>query len=663
MPSCKAPRIHAEMRRFGPFPTSKVHLDFHNSRHVPRLAEEFDADDFAATLAEAAVDAVVVFAKDMHGYCYYPSPTGPVHPALKFDLLGRQVAACRERGIVVYGYYCTLWDHFLAETRPEWLMVRRDGTAYLPGPGEPPGWTGLCCAHEDLIRLFETQTREILSAYDLDGIWYDMPIPRDGECFCPLCLDQIRSAGLDPCDVGVQRRWQHENHRRFLERLAGTAEQARPGCQVDFNNQGAFGLRDRLSTMRSVDVEALPTAQWGYDYFPAVVRYVRCAGAPAYGMTGRFHGSWADFGGLKEPHQLATEVLAILAQGARVDVGDQMPPSGRLDPAVYRTIGHAFREVRALAPYAEGAVPVAECALLTEGLPLDTVATPTVSGWVKLLQQLHIASDVVESGWDFSPYPLAVVTDGCRYEASLAARLDRHLDEGGRVLVAAKGWGEWLERHGFGVESAVPFAPAYFLPPNSSEALPRYEYAVYGASWSVATAPETLATLGVPLYQRSAERYTSHEQTPFDHDTGLVLAGLADGAGFLGFDAGELTLRTGYWAYRALVDRLLDRLLPNRMVRCDAGPSLQIEVAHQAATLDSPERFLIHLIHWEIVRPGPSHAPYLAKPPQIGPIHLDLKLDYRTAHAVRLGRPLAAESPGHIELPTMQGHEIVVLTR
>ena len=82
-------------------PWRKVHLDYHNSHHVPRLGWAFDPDDFGERLLGAGVNAIVVFAKDMHGYCYYPSALGPVHPGLSFDLLGAQVAACRARGIAV----------------------------------------------------------------------------------------------------------------------------------------------------------------------------------------------------------------------------------------------------------------------------------------------------------------------------------------------------------------------------------------------------------------------------------------------------------------------------------------------------------------------------------------------------------------------------------
>jgi len=141
-------------------PWRKIHLDFHNSQHVASIGARFDAEEFGAALEKAAVDSIVVFAKDMHGYFYYPSQYGPVHPALKFDLLAGQVEACRKRKIAVYAYYCTTWDNYLAEKHPEWLVFKRDRTTYLPKFGQTPGWTALCIAHQPFVELMLRHAEE-----------------------------------------------------------------------------------------------------------------------------------------------------------------------------------------------------------------------------------------------------------------------------------------------------------------------------------------------------------------------------------------------------------------------------------------------------------------------------------------------------------------------
>jgi len=166
-------RFHRQKK----FPWRKVHLDFHNSKYIPVIGDKFNADEWGDRLQEGHVDGIVVFAKDMHGYFYYPSKYGPVHPGLSFDLLGEQVEACRKRNIAVYAYYCTAWDHYLADNHPEWNMLKPDGSDYRPDEGQTPGWTALCLGNKDFVDLISDHVSEFVSKYNLDGAWLDMAEP------------------------------------------------------------------------------------------------------------------------------------------------------------------------------------------------------------------------------------------------------------------------------------------------------------------------------------------------------------------------------------------------------------------------------------------------------------------------------------------------------
>ncbi len=62
----------------------QVHLDFHTSEYIPMVAQEFDAEKFAATLKKANIDSITCFARCHHGWVYYPSKKTPelIHPNL-----------------------------------------------------------------------------------------------------------------------------------------------------------------------------------------------------------------------------------------------------------------------------------------------------------------------------------------------------------------------------------------------------------------------------------------------------------------------------------------------------------------------------------------------------------------------------------------------------
>ncbi len=660
-------------------PWRKVHLDFHNSQHIPHIGERFNAVEFGDQLAAASVDAIVVFAKDMHGYFYYPSAYGPVHPGLRFDLLGAQVQACRARNIAVYAYYCTAWDNHLAEHHPEWLLVKRDRTNYLPKFNEAPSWTALCLAHEDFVQLMIDHAVEFVSRYEIDGAWFDMPVMRDGECYCPACLEQMRAQGLDPFDVAHQRRHKHDLHKRFIARMTAAVQLARPGCQVDYNNQGLFGLDERVPFMDNIDIEALPTASWGYYYFPLITRYARITGRTTYGMTGRFHQSWADFGGLKLPAQLHVELAGIVANGARCDIGDQPPPHARLDPAVYQVIGEAYGRIKALEPWLEGATPVTEAALLVGGLPLDPPSTEANYGLAKLLVESRVQFDVLEPHMAWERYRLVVLSEQLAVDATLAERLQAYMAAGGSVIAVddsgriAGSEASWLEPWGLTYHGASPFKPAYLVADGATTGttLSAYEFALYeGASrWRTVAPAQSIATLGEPLFQRSGAHYTSHAQSPFDHATEYSAASLADRLAHIAFPIGLSYFHTGYWVYRHLFQHVLKTLLRDPLLESNAPLSTEVTMTHQPATTDHAERCMVHVVNWSPLRQSPRHPTFYEDPIALTDVKVVVRppMQVTKARAVVAGidLPITLRDNGDIEitLSRVPVHEMVCLSR
>lgn len=648
-------------------PWRKIHLDYHNSAYMPSVGEAFDADEFGDRLVEGHVNAIVVFAKDMHGYFYYPSSYGPVHPGLKHDLLGEQVAACRKRNIKVYAYYCVTWDNYLAEHHPEWLVFKRDRSTYLPAFDQPPAWTALCLSHNDFVETVMAHAHEILTRYDLDGIWYDMPLPIGGECFCSTCLTTLRDAGLDPFDINVQRKHKQELLVNFMQRAYNQAHELRPGCQVDQNNQTRLGLGERAVFMDNIDIEALPTAMWGYLYFPTDVRYARTFGVGVCGMTGRFHRSWADFGGLKHPIQLRTELARIVAQGAQITIGDQMPPSGRLDPAVYSTIGQAYAEIARLEPYLTGAAPVVEAAIVVRGPLLDDIGRPggsaaegvnrlgeSVQGMVKLLVELNIQFDIIEFDADLERYRLLVLPDTLSVDEALAERLRTYLAGGGALIASHEalrlsgtttGWfgGLTLTYEGKG-----PFVPSYLTcAAPLLDVLPNYEYALYDGSarWRVGpgSGDAVWARLGEPLFQRAGNHYTSHAQTPFDHVTDYAAIVQQGNFAATAFPIGASYYTHGYWVYREIFRHLLRSVLPVQLVETNAPLSTEISVTHQQANAEHPERWLVHIINFSPNPRTPEHVEYYEDPIPLHDVRIDLALEVPIAQAYTV--------PGQVTVP------------
>jgi hypothetical protein len=690
----RAPWIDHRLQSTPRKPWRKIHLDYHNTPFVGAVGHGFDPEEFIGRLRLGHADSIVVFAKDMHGYFYFPSKRGPVHPGLERDLLGEQVAACRKAGIAVYAYYCVTWDNVMALEHPEWLVFRRDRTTYLPRFDEVPGWTGLCLTNQDYVEVMLGDSREILSDYELDGMWYDMPKPIDGECFCRNCLAAIRDAGGDPFDEATQRNHKQELQIDFLRAARELVDEVRPGCQIDQNNQTRLGLSERVAFVDNIDVEAPPTYGWGYGYFPVDVRYARGFGKSVCGLTGRFHQSWADFGGLKHPRQLAVEIAGIVAQGAHCSVGDQPPPSGRLDKAVYQMIGEVYSEVERLQDLLDQAAPVVEAAIVVDGVPmLDPGAVEGnempqegvgrlgagVVGAAELLVEHRVQFDVIEVGAEFDHYRLLIVPDGFEVNPELAGRLQRYVEKGGALIAlggaaGAAGEDSWLPGLGIKVKGESPFKPAFLVPGEGLEGvLAPYEYALYDGTWEWSVdesdGVEIWARVGVPFFQRSPEHYTSHRQTPFEHVTDLAAVVRSGRVAAASFDLGAAYNHTGYWPYRVVFGKLLDAVLPERLVRSDAPHCAEISLTQQIT--DKGERFLVHVVNGATGRRWGERFERFEDPITLSDIRISLDLPVAierawlggTGEAVEL-RAVTAQGASHlveIELASLDTASIVVL--
>ncbi len=642
------PRIAA----WQPGPWRKVHIEYHNSRHMPRLAERFNADEFGDRLVEAHVTGATVFAKDMYGYCYYPSSLGPMHPGLSFDLLGAQVAALRKRKIQVLAYYMTTLNPQLAERHPEWLnrppaspASKSEKTSPIDREYNPWDWS-FSFAQEDFVKQELARLKELVSRYELDGVW----------------LDGIGGDALSTS---------------FLKRARELIKETRRACLVCPQNQGSFyGLAQRVPFVDYSSQEALFTdaQHYGYHYFPTVIRYARGAGIPFHGCTVIFKDFWADFGGLKSPAQMQTEVAAFVSQGARCDIGDQVHPNGRLDPAVYHVIGQAYQHIERIEPYLEQAVPVTEAALLgAGGAPCNEVNY----GWVKLLNESKVQFDIVERDvkWE-ERYALVVLPENLGVDQALASRLQAFIAAGGAVMAAhhsgllAGTEKSWLEPYGLHYAGMSPFKPAYMVPSvNFTGDIPSYAYALYeGASqWRAESPAVTLAALGEPLFQRSPEHFNSHLQTPFDHTTSYAALAGSGRVGLVAFPLGQGYYNQGFWIYRQAFQKVLSEVLPVPLIQSDAHLSTELSLTHQAAKPGArpKERYMVHIVNYSPVRKTPKHTDFYDNPVPLSnvTVRLNLPLKVSTAKALYADKRLQVrrDTGGGLEVlvPRVDIHEVV----
>ncbi|MGH2410724.1 MAG: beta-galactosidase, partial [Chloroflexota bacterium] len=350
----------------------QVHLDFHTSPLIPGVGDDFEPEAFARALSEAHIDSITCFAVCHHGMCYYPTRIGQVHPSLRRDLLGEQVAACHKQGIRVPAYITVVWNEHAADQHPEWRQIAPDGRPAGRGPlGVPAkhGWQWLCM-NSPYADLVAAHVEEVLRGYPVDGLFLDIVMTVKPGCVCGYCLREMRAIGLDPEREDDLRRHALLVERRFMARISALTWSIRPDLPLFFNSRlrlsgdPAQGSRPESPYFTHWEIESLPSGGWGYTHFALYGRFYQALGKPMLGMTGAFHRSWADFGTVKSQAALDYECFHALALGAKCSIGDQLHPRGALNAETYRRIGATYAAVEAKEPWCVDAAPLAEVGLL-----------------------------------------------------------------------------------------------------------------------------------------------------------------------------------------------------------------------------------------------------------------------------------------------------------
>ena len=397
----------------------------------------------------------------------------------------------------------------------------------------------------------------------------------------------MRRAGIDIADDPAVWRYARSQDLAFFERVTRLIQQKAPQATYYFNGTTTADMGEVVDDVTHFEVESLPTSggAWGYLHYPIMSRQARTYGKEIIGMTGRFHKSWADFGGLKTADQLDYECGTILAGGGRICVGDQLHPRGVLDPAVYRLLGHSFARVEQLEPWLWGAVPEAEVAVLALGSPLNAAPgvgahSADVEGAAQVLLELGIQFDIVDQLADLSRYGALILPDTAVLDAGWQARLNEYLAGGGRMVLSGTAaldplTGEFqLDAVPVKMLGPAPTTPCYLRPdallagggdnddPNALAT--DYDYVFYDPAYRVEPLPgaESHGEMKQALFNRTWEHFTSHQHAPVGASLGapvMVRRGSVlyfAAPLFSGYRAHD------YWAYREMLRSALASFLP-----------------------------------------------------------------------------------------------------
>ncbi len=602
----------------------QIHLDFHTNGEIPGVGTAFDKKQWQEVLQTAAVDSVTLFGRCHHGYAYYPSKVAPVHPHLDFDLLGAQIEASHEVGVLTPVYITVGWDEWYAAQHPEAMIHPPDGLDPLV-----VGWKRLAFEEAYMDYVCEV-TEEIMKGYEIDGLFYDI-VGLTNDISLPAQAE-MRAQGMDPSSGADRHQYARQKQERYFQRIKDCVDAIDPTMRV-FHNAGHIPKGDQifLNYASHLEIESLPTGGWGYDHMPLSAKYTATLdGVDVMGMTGKFHTSWGEFGGFKHPNALRYECAHMLAYGCRCSVGDQLHPNGKLNEDTYERIGIAYREVREKEDWVRGARPVNEIGLLSiETLPGGTNEGEHFGGRhytgdigaSRMLLERQIPFDVIDTEAEFSSYSVIILPDSGRLGEDLTAKLQAYLNGGGKLLLSGDS-GLALDEDRFVFDgigefdtSAETFDMEYLKLDGDWVKTDPYRlmsspFVINGENRRLVPA-EGAARIGEihnPYFSRTVEHFCSHQHAPDAGDSGFP-AGVISADGSIFYLAVPIFTQYADRAqilYRDFLVEGLKRFLGKRLSIETSLPSAgRVSLTEQA----EENRYVFHMLYAQPVKRGDNAMP------------------------------------------------------
>ncbi len=528
--------------------------------------ENFDAEKYADCMKAAGVDTAYVYASNCLGLCLFPSEVGFRHSiTYKRDIFGETVTALRRRGIGVVGYLNS-WCTEGARRHPEWQI--RESSGHVSGNASR---FGTCCLNSPYRDYFHALVYEMVSKYDIDGLWIDMIGFFTGDCVCEHCQKKYRE--LTGFSIPSTIDWTNENYIRYVQFKYDTVADYARGIR-----DSALRAKPHISTsFQCAGWNASPSVALGNEYF-SLMDYVSgdfyaerhrtdviCRLLPNLTENSPFEymisraPDLSYHTAIKDKSEILLQAYTAFLCGGSFLFIDAIDPDGSLNPDFYNLMGGVKRElepffktvdfehriIRDTAVYinfdsftsrdAEGKPAHSEGNYLSIPSRLERIN--------KALTREHIDFDILteKNIGELDRYKLVIVPDLYRMKESECEALRTFVRNGGRLYISGsssalstdgKNKDNFMLSDVMGVEweSFVDRYPVYLAPTERGQAYFEHFNEKYPAMLpfavptvkKISDTAEVLATLTYPYTDaRNFHRFSSAISNPPSEKTDI----------------------------------------------------------------------------------------------------------------------------------------------
>jgi len=423
-----------------------LHFDLHPNKTDVALGADVSEENISRLLDRVRPDYVQYDCKGHVGWAGYPTKVGWPAPGIKKDSLAIWRKMTREHGVGLYIHYSGVWDSQAIEHYPDWARIDEKGN-------RDPNNTSVFGPYKD--ELLVPQLKEVVSAYDLDGLWVD------GECwaaqfdYSPRALAEwTRATGRtaapkDRSDPGwlEWKTFHRQAFENYLCRWVDALHAFKPGLQITSNwMYTTFAPKPVVAKLDFLSGDYSPSLS--LDRARVEARYLASTGIPwdlmAWGFDKGKDQGWS----IKTPVQLMQEAAVVLMQGGGFQIYHQPTRSGYIAGAIIDQEGQVadFCRERKEASFKSATVPQVALLLSSESHweRSDRVFAPwggefdDLEGALHALLELHYSVDILAEHQlrpRLKEFPLVVVPDSAKLADDFKKALLNYVEQGGSLLL------------------------------------------------------------------------------------------------------------------------------------------------------------------------------------------------------------------------------------
>jgi hypothetical protein len=646
-------------------PKYSLFFDNHTMKACPDVGANFDAKKFVAEVKSCGVDFLTFHARCNQGFAYYDTKIGIRHPSLKHDMFGELAEECRKNKILLNAYINVGISHEEGLLHPDWVRITQEGKIYaLNANKDNAGFMTMCPSNPEYVEHVIKMALEVLERYPVSGFFFDCMNPKP--CICQSCMSIIKKEGIDWNSWKDLFALSSRTHLAMARKMIAAIKKVKPDAILFFNG---FIPSVQQEISDYLDLECLPTGGWGYDNLAVCTRYLRNFGKPTLHMTGRFHTSWGDFGGLRTPASLEYDCFHALANGLRPNIGSHFHPRGDINAAEFHLARKVFYAAQKYEKWYDGAKPQTDIAIFFEPHWERMMSGPAIDGVTRMLAELKCQFDIVSDWEKILNYKLLILPDETAVNPETAELLRRFVSGGGKIIASYRSGlnenGTAFAMSEWGVEYVGEDTsdPVYLqLDYGFFKELPTMPLATYckGLQVKNTDGQGTFAKVIAPYYNQGFDGSSVYAYTPPDKLTEKPAIILKTDIAYFAFPIFSAYYENAYPYMKYILREVMSKLLPEPLLRTENLPSFG-----RATVTCQPDRRMVHLLAYVPELRG-KHTEMIEEPCSVTDATIAIRRDGQSPTKVYLA-PDGKELPFTVknnyicvDVPAFKGYAVIV---